>query len=61
MPTPRIYALVRQPDGTIVKKPVDFRGVEKLEKRMTDDFRKKLWINKNTYKYLDDKNREESI
>jgi len=54
----RVWALVRLPDGRIVKKPINFQGTEKLEKRITDDYRKKLWLNKTHYKYLDDKNKD---
>jgi len=60
MAKPQVYALVRLPNGQIVKRPVSFQGVEKMEKRITDDYRRKLWLNKTHYKYLDDKNKAES-
>lgn len=56
----RIYAIVRLPDGRIVKEPISFKGTEKLEKRITDDYRKKLWLNKTHFKYIDDKHKDNS-
>ena len=52
----RVWALVKLPDGRIVKQLVSFQGTEKLEKRITDDFRKKLWLNETHYKHLDERN-----
>lgn len=56
----RVWALVKLPDGRVVKQLVNFQGTEKLEKKLSDNFKKKLWLNKTHYKYLNDKNLEES-
>lgn len=60
MAKPIVYQLVMLPNGQIVKRPVSFQGAEKLEKRIVDDAKKKIWLNKTHYKYIDDKNSAET-
>lgn len=57
---PQVYALVKLANGQVVKQPVTFRGMEKIERNIVNDAKKKIWINQTHYKYIDDKNRAES-
>lgn len=60
MGKPRVFAMVRLPNGQIVKKPVKFEGTQKLERKMFQDTESKLWLYKKKYEYQDKKNFDES-
>lgn len=62
MRKPQLYALVRLPNGQIVKQPVQSTNADwKIERNMVQDAKSKLWLNKKYYKYQDDKNVDKGI
>lgn len=60
MGKPQVYALVKLPDGRIVKQPVSFKGTEKVERKMIKDVESNLWLYKHKLEYQDRKNQEEA-
>ena len=60
MKQPRVWAYVKNPDGTIVKQLISFQGMEKIKQQMTYNAEKGLYLNKKYYRYVDDKFRSET-
>lgn len=61
MKQPRIYAVVKRPDGTIAKVPIQpSASTAKAERRMIKDAASGLWLYRNRYEYKDRKQQDEA-
>lgn len=59
MGKPRIYALVKLPNGQVVKRPVEFGSAfSKIERKLHRDADSGLFLYKKKYEYLDKKNKD---
>ena len=54
----RVYRIVLLPNGQLVREPIEFKGTEKIERKIWKDAESGLYLYKKKYEYQDKFNRD---